>query len=108
LQLTNAVSKTSKTKVVVIFSGMNYVVKGRHSNWSIAKKGFELSGTTATTTRLQVSKALVHKYTQMGWDAFANAQSLAIPPTSPNPIMSKKNCHCPIDDDDDDGLAKCK
>jgi hypothetical protein len=39
---------------------------------------FELSGTTATTTRLQLSKASVHKYTQIRWDAFANAQSLAI------------------------------
>jgi hypothetical protein len=63
---------------------MNYyyydVVKGRHSNWLIAKKDveclspggqrakerergrqthFELSGTTATTTHLQVSKAFV-------------------------------------------------
>jgi hypothetical protein len=46
LQLTNSVSKTSKTKVVAIFSGTNYyyyyyyvVVKGRHSNWlTIANK----------------------------------------------------------------------
>jgi hypothetical protein len=45
LQLTNSVSKTSKTKVVAIFSGTNYyyyyyvVVKGRHSNWLVSEQG---------------------------------------------------------------------
>jgi len=43
-KLTNSVSKTSKTKVVAIFSGMIYyyyyvVVNGRHSNWLVSEQG---------------------------------------------------------------------